>query len=465
MKKFVLTILVLTLCSMSPEIVNSSRASVIQNGSITGVVIARERANGDLSLGVAAGLKSDSKIDKMEFTLPFKPRKDRVAFVTDGWNVRRKGVKIMLKRNNDANGNAAEGDPLVEVVNFRIEIGAGFKPGILKTFGLIEFRVDKSTGTETGSIKVKSFPEKYFGLDGIRFPGRIAPGEKVFGSVADPVESAVLKELYPNGLDESELKRLAAIYRAFFKIYLGERTLLSGVEYRLKSDTPVLFYAIQISLLIPPQINPEEAIGFWYRNRWGETFLKAEPVVDIKIALDKNDDCKFSLDGCTQYVFDQQVLCACGCFDTEYGRSYLLEGFKIDGKPRLPDAASKTTAMFIIEGLKPGLHTIEYIPRNGRGYDQFFRVIKIDGAIDQSELWTGQLTQMRLQVSGTEDKLPFEVTNKTPEIIRIEGGDKQMIKTSGGPNNLITRGVNGIRRGNFDIDYKLSSPKCPCNEK
>jgi hypothetical protein len=91
-------------------------------------------------------------------------------------------------------------------------------------------------------------------------------------------------------------------------------------------------------------------------------------------------------------------------------------------------------------------------------------LIQIRGELDSQSLLRGESTPMRLQVSGTADTIPLRVRNLTPSIIEIEGGVEQVAETSGGPENVLTRQVRGLTRGNFNIDWTLATPPCPCAE-
>jgi hypothetical protein len=87
-------------------------------------------------------------------------------------------------------------------------------------------------------------------------------------------------------------------------------------------------------------------------------------------------------------------------------------------------------------------------------------ILQLQGAIDQAQLWRGQSTTMRLQIVGWGQPLPLVVVNRTPTVIDVEGGVRQVIQTPGGAVNVVTRNVRGIRRGDFQIDDSLDYPAC-----
>ena len=71
---------------------------------------------------------------------------------------------------------------------------------------------------------------------------------------------------------------------------------------------------------------------------------------------------------------------------------------------------------------------------------------------------------MRLAVEGTERPVSVRLTNATPEVISLEGGDEQVVTTSGGADNRVVRTVRAVGRGDFDLRWELDLPSCPCGE-
>jgi hypothetical protein len=108
--------------------------------------------------------------------------------------------------------------------------------------------------------------------------------------------------------------------------------------------------------------------------------------------------------------------------------------------------------------LTPGLHRLSA----GSAAPLPFNVVAIVGSLDQNRLWRGESTDMRLQVLGPSEALDLRVENRTPDIIELEGGLDQMLKTPGGTDNSVRRKDKGILRGNFTIDYTLDLGPCPC---
>jgi hypothetical protein len=189
-----------------------------------------------------------------------------------------------------------------------------------------------------------------------------------------------------------------------------------------------------------------------YVDHFNEKLIDAP--VDIPV-VEAPASCPLALTAGTPFAFAGQAACARGCF-TDYGAAY---GLMLDGNiPIKPWALSPTTAMFGIPADTPaGPHTIE-VP--GGSSRITVGVLTVEGSIDQNKLWKGETTTLRLRVIGTDTPLPLVVVNRTPGIIDVQGGHAQTVTTAGGADNAVTRSVQGIFRGNFQITYSLNVPGC-----
>lgn len=223
---------------------------------------------------------------------------------------------------------------------------------------------------------------------------------------------------------------------------------------------------------------PEDASGdvqFIFENVFGETLVTGN--ANTKLIKDTSST-SFSnpplLTDCTQKIFQGDKLCVCGFFPTQFTSEQLL----LDDKPLgRPLAYSSENLIVLPKDVAPGKHIIRW---NTLGFNSLlnnpdpwrakpspfeqveFVVLGVEGTIDQNKLFTGQGTTLRIRIIGTEESLPIELQNNTPDIIDLEGGIKQVINTSGGGSNMLERNVRGTKRGNFDIKYKLTTPPCPC---
>jgi hypothetical protein len=123
-----------------------------------------------------------------------------------------------------------------------------------------------------------------------------------------------------------------------------------------------------------------------------------------------------------------------------------------------PWSVSSTTVMLgIPENTAAGPHTIS-VP--GGSSSVTVGVLTVEGSLDQNKLWRGESTTMRLRVVGTDKQFPLAVLNRSPGVITIDGGVRQVVTTPGGADNAVTRSVTGIQRGNFSIVYSVNAPGC-----
>jgi hypothetical protein len=168
--------------------------------------------------------------------------------------------------------------------------------------------------------------------------------------------------------------------------------------------------------------------------------------------------CTPNITGGTSMTFAGQNACLTGCFPGFQNAFSLM----LDGKtPLVPQAASQTTIVVRIpEDTPPQAHTIQWVSSLGATGSLPIDIFQLEGSINQNELWRGQSTNMMLKIVGSSKPLPLVVINRTPGTIDIQGGVEQTITTPGGIDNLVTRKVTGIHRGDFQIDYKLNYPIC-----
>lgn len=89
-------------------------------------------------------------------------------------------------------------------------------------------------------------------------------------------------------------------------------------------------------------------------------------------------------------------------------------------------------------------------------------MVQIAGELDSQRLFSGQSTPMRLSVAGTTEKVPIRIRNLSPAIVSIDGGPEQTVESTGGTPNTVTRSVQGLVRGDFNIEWSLATDRCPC---
>ena len=244
----------------------------------------------------------------------------------------------------------------------------------------------------------------------------------------------------------------------------------SGTE----QSPPRLGFHIPAGITLPP----DGKISLTYQNEYGDTTALGEASTRLLGRLPHSVLDPPRLFRCTPKIFQNRSLCVCGFFPNSFSRSQLLlDGKRLD----LPRSGSTDMVVFLAENLSPGKHVISW---DMTGFASFFDpepfrtkpssseqvefvVLVVQGSIDQNKLLSGQRTDMRLRIIGTDEKLPIELENTTTEVIELEGGARQVIKTSGGNNNTLQRWVKaqhtGMREAKFNINYRLTLPPCPCN--
>jgi hypothetical protein len=206
-----------------------------------------------------------------------------------------------------------------------------------------------------------------------------------------------------------------------------------------------------------PDIGLANASGqtLTYYDEWFEKWFVAKPEwTDVPPAT-----CDAAVTGGTPMVFAGQDACMQGCFGGQLGGLEEAAAPLFDGtQPIAPHAASPSSIVVRIPSdTTPGLHSLELKGVPGR---LDVRVFQVEGSLDQNQLWRGQSTTMRLKIVGTDQAVPMTIVNRTPDTIEIEGGTRQAIASSGGAENVVTRQVRGIMKGDFSIDFSVDQPPC-----
>jgi hypothetical protein len=163
------------------------------------------------------------------------------------------------------------------------------------------------------------------------------------------------------------------------------------------------------------------------------------------------------IDSASRLVSPGGQLCACGRFvDPE-----AWNGLALGGQPLgEPLAASGRAAIYRVPATAaPGRYELSAPFPSAAGP---VGVVRVVGAIDQERLWRGGSTDLRLVVEGTEEPLPFVLSNRTPGIVRLPGGDRIEARTSGGKRNRWETKVEAVQVGDFDLSYDFAFGSCPC---
>ena len=486
MKKIVFVTLLFTVLIAPTQIAVVNAKKPYRNTSnIVCVVIGRERANKDYSVGISLNAPRDKEIDEVHFKMPFK-YKPKIGFQTKGWDTTIKGKTVTIRRKETqlSESEKEENEYAMSSINFRLDFGEKLRvkiPPKLKT--PIKYNVfSKGKSIFNGKANVHFMPKVKLnnGYNIFLLPGRIPQGGFFSSTINDDIEQLIQNSVIKDTFGDKDIINEEAADKFLQSVKAGGLTVVSESKDKLvspqKSEFDValkLNYEpllegddrIQIVLKgkLPNHLKSGDKLKIKHTDRFGEVLVdKKAKNTEI---TDKVTACRFQLNDSAKYVFPGERLCACGCFPRVFDSSYDRLNFKIDGKFASSFDSSKTAAsIYIRRSIAPGEHTLSFRSKSGKMTAVKFNVIKVNGSIDQSKLWTGQSTSLRLQIIGTKNKLPFELSNNTPRVVRLDGGRFQTITSSGGVLNAIMKGVRGIKKGNFDIKYKLNLPFCPCDD-
>ncbi len=167
----------------------------------------------------------------------------------------------------------------------------------------------------------------------------------------------------------------------------------------------------------------------------------------------------------TAFVQAKDAFCVCGTFPGPGAAwSLLLNERAMPSGSTLSTSATEVWLRFP-ESSAPGRYVVSG-PADA-GFAPTCRaithLIEIRGEIDSTRLLRGETVPMRLTILGTNERVPVRLRNLTPAIIDIEGGLEQTVESSGAGGNTITRQVRALQRGNFNVEWTLAGPPCPCS--
>ncbi len=79
------------------------------------------------------------------------------------------------------------------------------------------------------------------------------------------------------------------------------------------------------------------------------------------------------------------------------------------------------------------------------------QVVRLSLGSTDTELMRGQSGAADLRIEGTADPVDVEVVNHSGDVLRLEGGDRQRVRTGGGPDNRATLHYRGIGPGAWTL--------------
>lgn len=411
-------------------------ARTLPRVTVTGTAAIRERdspnpvttINADVLEKLPTGRTFDQVIMTLPDTKPVSP-----GYVPEGWQAEQKGRDVRVW-----------GPPL-DRVRFRLDMNGDYSKDYIGKQATFQSSF-KGTRDEPFKVTIESWPkvDPTPNLEGIlTVPPQAAPGMPLLIGVASPYRDGQWQLTSNNGgvpLIPVERLRDVQVMKSVPQSLYSFRDS-GGLTAVLKYPEPRPFIS-----LYPTMGSFTRAR---YTDPWGET------VVDAPLSITPASPTSGSraLTSASSLAFAGQSACVSGRFP-KFDDAY---GLLLDGKTELqPWGVSPTTVMVgIPDKTAAGPHTIsDGVSKIG------LTVLTVEGSLDQNKLWRGESTTMRLRVLGTDRQFPLAVLNRTPGVISIDGGVRQVVTTPGGADNAVTRSVTGIHRGDFTIVYSVNTAGC-----
>jgi len=179
---------------------------------------------------------------------------------------------------------------------------------------------------------------------------------------------------------------------------------------------------------------------------------------DVRVLPKPPSSSRPHFDLCGPQVTTNAVICLCGWFPDETAWRSLL----VDGKPALPLAASSRSACL---RMSEGSHRITgSAPSFNRESAATVDYVKISED-KPNKVVVNQPYTYTWTVVGTSRPVRLRVRNLTPGILRLEGGDDQVISTSGGRSNSISRAATMTSSGPSHIQAEMLADDSPFYSK
>ncbi len=196
---------------------------------------------------------------------------------------------------------------------------------------------------------------------------------------------------------------------------------------------------------LPEDLRPSTPLEMVYQDPWGEKELAASAAEQIRVVPPDDGPYTFALCGSPR---TGSTTCLCGRFPPE--REWT--GLRLDGGPvTQPLAVSRRSVCL---RLGPGKHRIEAAAGASFAATAALDVESVHVTPEYPPLVVpGQHLDFRWTAAGTTEPVEIRITNATPQILRLEGGDTQVVRTSGGsPNGAQARGI-AQQTGRFHLVY------------
>lgn len=224
----------------------------------------------------------------------------------------------------------------------------------------------------------------------------------------------------------------------------------------------------EMTVRLPDDLQPGDRLAVRYVDAFGRVLLDvaAAPGVSVVPALSGPAGASGpAVTGGSRHAGAGGEACVCGSFPGP--RAW--DGLRLEGEPLGEEvAASQRAVSFAVPAdLAPGPYTVTGDPAAGFTEEDRWtlRVVTVGAELNQQQLLSGGSTALHLRVHGTDEPLTLRLVNRTPQIVRLEGGDEQQVTTSGGQINRAQRTLTALTRGAFDVGWELVGEPCPCSEE
>ena len=216
------------------------------------------------------------------------------------------------------------------------------------------------------------------------------------------------------------------------------------------------------TVTLPYDLNPDLGLSLKYDTYWKEPVIELDEVEGVEIVPQPTlDPVLPRITACTPKSFAGEEACVCGWFPDQQSRGALT----LDGIPlgAAVSASNRVVTVRLPSELAPGKHVIA---GNGLEGSAEIVILAIGGEVDQELLRSGQSTPIKLWVYGTDEPVELHLTNHTPGIVTLQGGNDQVVTTSGGSGDDNTwQGIlDAVSPGDFNLSYELTVGGCPCGE-
>jgi hypothetical protein len=213
---------------------------------------------------------------------------------------------------------------------------------------------------------------------------------------------------------------------------------------------------------VPADPGQQGPLQIRYESAWRETLVDGVATGVTVGSVPQPAGSEAALLACSPAVLDGGPLCLCGSFPPDATAALLINGRPVG--EYLVSSSPTIAVLKFPSDFPAGPFLFSTGDRSGFSIADSARgvLIRVGGEIDRSKLLRGQSTTMRLWLTGTDERTDLKLWNSTPAIVSLEGGNDQVVTSSGGAPNEVSRTVFAGAPGDFSLNYQLTIDTCPC---